>query len=30
VLEGFWIEAEWLWQEELPAVLEVLRRWEVI
>jgi Uma2 family endonuclease len=30
VLEGFWIEAEWLWQEELPAVLDVLRRWEVI
>jgi Uma2 family endonuclease len=30
VLECFWIEAEWLWQEELPAVLDVLRRWEVI
>jgi Uma2 family endonuclease len=30
VLEGFWIEAEWLWQEELPAVLSVLRRWELI
>jgi len=30
VLDGFWIEAEWLWQEELPAVLDVLRRWDVI
>lgn len=30
VVEDFWIEAEWLWQEELPAVLEVLRRWELI
>jgi len=30
VLEGFWIEADWLWQEELPPVLDVLRRWEVI
>ncbi len=30
VLDGFWIEAEWLWQDELPAVLDVLRRWELI
>jgi len=30
VLDGFWIEAEWLWQEELPPVLEVLRRWELL
>lgn len=30
VLEGLWIEAEWLWQEELPAILDVLDRWELI
>jgi Uma2 family endonuclease len=30
VLEGFWIEAEWLWQDELPPVLEVLRRWNLL
>lgn len=30
VLDGFWIEAEWLWQEELPAILTVLDRWELI
>jgi len=30
VLDGFWVEADWLWQEELPAVLDVLRRGNVI
>lgn len=30
VLNGFWIEAEWLWQEDLPAVLDVLRQWELL
>jgi Uma2 family endonuclease len=25
VLPGFWLKADWLWQEPLPAVLEVLR-----
>jgi len=30
VLDGFWIEAEWLWQEDLPAILTVLDRWELI
>jgi hypothetical protein len=24
VVDGFWIEAEWLWQETLPPVLDVL------
>jgi hypothetical protein len=30
VLDGFWIEAEWLWREELPAILTVLDRWGLI
>lgn len=30
VAEDFWIEAGWLWQDELPPVLEVLRRWGII
>ena len=30
VADEFWIEAEWLWQEELPPVLDVLRRWGII
>jgi Uma2 family endonuclease len=30
VLDGFWIEAEWLWQESLPPVLDVLRTWEIL
>ena len=30
VLDGFRIEAEWLWQEDLPAILDVLDRWDLI
>ena len=30
VVEGFWFEAEWLWQEPLPRVLEVLRAYGMI
>lgn len=30
VIEGFWIEAEWLWSEERPTVLEVLESWGII
>ena len=30
VVDGFWIEAEWLWRETLPPVLDVLRRWEIL
>jgi Uma2 family endonuclease len=26
VLDGFWIEASWLWAEELPSTLECLRQ----
>ena len=30
VVDGFWMEAEWLWREELPHVLDVLRRWGLL
>ena len=25
ILPGFWLRVEWLWQEPLPKVLDVLR-----
>lgn len=30
ILEGFRIRAEWLWQENMPPVLDVLRTWGVV
>jgi len=30
VLPGFWVEAEWFWQDPLPPVLEVLKALNVI
>ncbi len=30
VLKGLWIKVEWLWQEPLPPLLEVLREWKLI
>ena len=30
VLPGFWLQVEWLWQEPLPPVLDVLRALGVI
>jgi len=30
VLPGFWLQAEWLWQEPLPGVVDVLRTLGVI
>lgn len=30
VLSGFWLRGEWLWQEPLPNVLEVLRELGII
>ena len=29
-LEGLWLQVDWLWQEELPPLLDVLREWELI
>ncbi|NOZ05216.1 MAG: Uma2 family endonuclease [Chloroflexi bacterium] len=30
VLEGFWLQVDWLWEEPLPRVLDVLRELQVI
>ncbi len=30
VLPGFWLQVEWLWQEPLPKVLDVLRELELV
>ena len=30
VVEGFWIRVEWLWQEPIPPVLDVVRQWGLV
>jgi Uma2 family endonuclease len=30
VLSGLWLRVEWLWQEPLPPLLDVLREWGLI
>ncbi len=30
VLEGLWLDVEWLWQEPLPSLMGVLRDWRLI
>jgi Uma2 family endonuclease len=30
VLDGLWLQVEWLWQESLPLLLTVLQEWELI
>ena len=30
VIEGLWIKTEWLWQETLPSLMEVLKEWELV
>jgi len=30
VIPGFWLKVEWLWQEPLPKVLDVLRELELV
>jgi Uma2 family endonuclease len=30
VIEGLWIKTDWLWQEELPNLIEVLKEWELV
>ena len=30
VLPGLWINVDWLWQEPMPAVFDVLRQWKLI
>ncbi len=30
IIEGLWIKTDWLWQEELPNLMDVLKDWELI
>jgi Uma2 family endonuclease len=30
VLEGLWLKVDWLWQEPLPPLLDVLKEWKLI
>ncbi len=30
VLEGLWLQSEWLWQEPLPPLLSILKRWQLV
>ncbi len=30
VVDGFWIEAEWLWRDTRPPVLDVLKQWGIL
>jgi len=30
VIEGLWIETDWLWQEELPNLMDVLKEWKLV
>ena len=30
VLSGLWLRVEWLWQEPLPPLLDVLREWGLV
>lgn len=30
VIEGLWINTNWLWQEELPNLMDVLKEWKLV
>ncbi len=30
VIEGLWIKTDWLWREELPNLMDVLKEWKLI
>ncbi len=30
VIEGLWIKTDWLWQDELPNLIDVLRDWKLV
>ncbi len=30
VIEGLWIKTDWLWQEELPNLMDILKEWKLI
>jgi hypothetical protein len=29
-LEGLWLKVEWLWQEPLPPLMSVLKKWGLV
>lgn len=30
MIEGLWIKIEWLWQEELPNLIDILKDWKLV
>lgn len=30
VIEGLWLNTDWLWQENLPSLMEVLKDWKLV
>ncbi len=30
VIEGLWMKIEWLWQDELPNLIDILKDWKLI
>jgi Uma2 family endonuclease len=30
IIEGLWIKTDWLWQENLPDLMEVLKEWKLV
>ncbi len=30
VIDGLWIKTDWLWQEELPNLMDVLKEWKLV
>ncbi len=30
VIEGLWINTDWLWREELPNLMDVLKEWKIV
>lgn len=30
VLKGLWLRVDWLWQDPLPALMNVLKEWEIV
>lgn len=30
VMKGFWLKVDWLWQEPLPSLIDVLKEWKLV
>lgn len=30
VLDGLWLDVNWLWQSPLPSTIEIIKRWKII